>query len=81
MVTLALGLETPAIVGRTGTRPENRLSRAQPSAGVRRLMGVIADLRHPTRVPVLDLLLRVLAVVLTGATILGLLPALLELAA
>jgi hypothetical protein len=42
---------------------------------------VTADLRHPTRVPALELLLRVLAVVLTGATILGLLPALLELAA
>jgi hypothetical protein len=42
---------------------------------------VIADLRHPTRVPALELLLRALAAVLTGATILGLLPALLELAA
>lgn len=41
---------------------------------------MIADLRHPTRVPALELLLRVLAVALTGATILGLLPVLLELA-
>jgi hypothetical protein len=40
-----------------------------------------ADLRHPTRVPALELLLRLLAAVMVGATILGLLPALLELAA
>ncbi len=44
-------------------------------------MAVIANLRHPTRTPALELLLRVLAAVLTGATIMGLLPALLELAA
>lgn len=40
-----------------------------------------ANLRHPTRVPALELLLRVLAAVLTGAMILGLLPAVVELAA
>jgi hypothetical protein len=42
---------------------------------------VIADLRHPTRVAALELLLRALAVGLTAVGILGLLPALLELAA
>jgi hypothetical protein len=41
---------------------------------------VISDLRHPTRVPALELLLRVLAAVVTGTLILGLLPALLEMA-
>jgi hypothetical protein len=54
---------------------------AQLRGGVRRLTSMTADLRHPTRVPALELLLRALAVVLVAATILGLLPALLALAA
>jgi hypothetical protein len=42
---------------------------------------VIANLRHPSRNPAIELLLRVMAVVVTGMAILGLLPVLLELAA
>jgi hypothetical protein len=41
---------------------------------------VIAELRHQTRKPALELLLRAMAVAVTGLAILGLLPALLELA-
>jgi hypothetical protein len=44
-------------------------------------MTVITNLRHPSRTPALELLLRAAAVVLVGLVILGLLPALLELAA
>lgn len=44
-------------------------------------MHVIADLiHHPSRHPAVDLLLRVAAVVLAGAGILGLLPVIAELA-
>ena len=57
-------------------------SEAQPNRGVARLNGVIANLIHrPDRHVALDLLLRLAAVALVTIAILGLLPAIAEVAA
>jgi hypothetical protein len=57
-------------------------SEAQPNGGVARLNGVIANLIHrPDRHVALDLLLRLAAAALVTIAILGLLPAIAEVAA
>jgi hypothetical protein len=66
--------------GRAATK--NRPSGAQPNEGSVRLNGVIANLIHrPDRHVALDLLLRLAAVALATIAILGLLPAIAEVAA
>lgn len=58
------------------------VSETQPNRGVARLNGVIANLIHrPDRHVALDLLLRLAAVALVTIAILGLLPAIAEVAA
>jgi hypothetical protein len=74
---------TRPIVSAAGLPPwELAPPETQPNRGVVRLNGVIANLIHrPDRPVALDLLLRLAAVALVTVAILGLLPAIAEVAA
>jgi len=62
-------------------RGRSRARSTQPNRGATRHRAVIAHLPHPSRHDALELLLRVVAVMLVGTAILGLLPLIVELAA